>query len=248
MIDYLGTRSQPSIAGAARLTVSGEDRHLVHEAGSYFILSRAGEHLDSCGLPRLHGLALSGRGGALVLVSPLGRQQEHPGVPGRSGTDALPAAGRGQPAGGPPRAPSSLSASCRAERGATPRGVAAGAPCGRSSAWSSTPRCCWTLRRSPTASSPPPSRSATSCWAPRSVGTGRRRSSPYGERPAVPPAAPGGGGRASVVYQGMEFVLQRGPVDVLTQARPALVRAACCAALVRRARVWRLTPRAGSRP
>ena len=43
------------------------------------------------------------------------------------------------------------------------------------------------------------------------------------------------------LYQGMEFVLQRGPIDVLAQARPALVRAACCAAVVRRARVWRLT-------
>jgi hypothetical protein len=43
------------------------------------------------------------------------------------------------------------------------------------------------------------------------------------------------------LYQGMEFVLQRGPLDVLAQARPAMVRAACCAAMVRRAPVWRLT-------
>ena len=41
------------------------------------------------------------------------------------------------------------------------------------------------------------------------------------------------------LYQGMEFVLQRGMRDVLGQARPAAVRSAACAALVRRAQVWR---------
>jgi hypothetical protein len=39
----------------------------------------------------------------------------------------------------------------------------------------------------------------------------------------------------------MEFVLQRGAVDALRQVRPVAVRSAACAALLRRARVWRLT-------
>jgi hypothetical protein len=43
------------------------------------------------------------------------------------------------------------------------------------------------------------------------------------------------------VYQGMEFVLQRGMRDVVREARPALTRSACCAAALRKARVWRLT-------
>jgi hypothetical protein len=43
------------------------------------------------------------------------------------------------------------------------------------------------------------------------------------------------------LYQGMEFVLQRGMRDVLSQAGPAWTRASACAALVARARVWRLT-------
>jgi hypothetical protein len=43
------------------------------------------------------------------------------------------------------------------------------------------------------------------------------------------------------VYQGMEFVLQRGMRDVAGMAGQALTRARCCAAAARRARVWRLT-------
>jgi hypothetical protein len=43
------------------------------------------------------------------------------------------------------------------------------------------------------------------------------------------------------LYQGMEFVLQRGLRDVPNQARPALTRAACCAAALRNSSVWRLT-------
>ena len=42
------------------------------------------------------------------------------------------------------------------------------------------------------------------------------------------------------VYQGMEFVLQRGMRDVAGKAGEALTRARCCAAAARRARVWRL--------
>jgi hypothetical protein len=43
------------------------------------------------------------------------------------------------------------------------------------------------------------------------------------------------------IYQGMEFVLQRGMRDVAGKVDIAWTRAACCAAAVVRARVWRLT-------
>jgi membrane carboxypeptidase/penicillin-binding protein len=43
------------------------------------------------------------------------------------------------------------------------------------------------------------------------------------------------------VYQGMEFVLQNGMRDVAGKAGTAASRAACCAAGLRRARVWSLT-------
>jgi hypothetical protein len=42
------------------------------------------------------------------------------------------------------------------------------------------------------------------------------------------------------LYQGMEFVLQRGVADVATQVRPAIMRSKRCLAGLRRARVWRL--------
>ena len=43
------------------------------------------------------------------------------------------------------------------------------------------------------------------------------------------------------VYQGMEFVLQRGMRDAIGKTGTAAMRARCCAAGLRRARVWRLT-------
>ena len=43
------------------------------------------------------------------------------------------------------------------------------------------------------------------------------------------------------IYQGMEFVLQRGMRDVAGKAGTAATRARCCGAGLRRARVWRLT-------
>jgi hypothetical protein len=43
------------------------------------------------------------------------------------------------------------------------------------------------------------------------------------------------------LYQGMEFVLQRGMLDAAGQVRPAAMRASRCAAVLRHAAVWRLT-------
>ena len=42
------------------------------------------------------------------------------------------------------------------------------------------------------------------------------------------------------VYQGMEFVLQNGMRDVAGKAGTAAMRARCCGAALRRAKVWRL--------
>ena len=42
------------------------------------------------------------------------------------------------------------------------------------------------------------------------------------------------------VYQGMEFVLQRGLSDVVGKGGTALLRSRCCAAFLRRAQVWHL--------
>ena len=56
----------------SRLTVQGEDEHLVHEAAYLYLLSRFGEHLESKGLTRVHALALTGPRGAIALLLPSG--------------------------------------------------------------------------------------------------------------------------------------------------------------------------------
>jgi hypothetical protein len=43
------------------------------------------------------------------------------------------------------------------------------------------------------------------------------------------------------IYQGMEFILQRGMRDVVGKFDTALTRALCCAAGLARAHVWRAT-------
>jgi hypothetical protein len=43
------------------------------------------------------------------------------------------------------------------------------------------------------------------------------------------------------IYQGMEFILQRGMRDVLGKAGIGMTRVACCTAGLARARVWRAT-------
>lgn len=74
IIDYFGRavavldRAGP----CTRLIVQGTDENLVHEAAYHYLLSRVGEHLDHRGLPRLHALALAGAGGAVAVLFPSG--------------------------------------------------------------------------------------------------------------------------------------------------------------------------------
>ena len=73
IVDYFGKAVSVLEPGfPERLTVHGEDEHLVHEAAYQFLTSRAGKHLDAIGLPRLHALALAGAQGAVALMLPSG--------------------------------------------------------------------------------------------------------------------------------------------------------------------------------
>ena len=56
----------------SRVEIQGEDAGLVHEAAYQFLLSRIGEHLDARGLVRLHALGLSGPLGAVAVMLPSG--------------------------------------------------------------------------------------------------------------------------------------------------------------------------------
>jgi hypothetical protein len=72
VVDYFGRALSVLDRRTGRLVVKGEDPGLVHEAAYHFLLSRVGEHLDACGLVRLHALGLSANGGAIALMLPSG--------------------------------------------------------------------------------------------------------------------------------------------------------------------------------
>jgi hypothetical protein len=72
LIDYFGKALSIYDRPRERLLIEGEDEHLVHEAAYQFILSRVGMHLEAIGLPRLHALGLSGRQGGVAVLLPSG--------------------------------------------------------------------------------------------------------------------------------------------------------------------------------
>ena len=72
IVDYFGRAVSVLDRTRERLVAQGLDKHLVHEAAYHFILSRAGQHLDARGLPRLHSLALAGPRGAVAVLLPSG--------------------------------------------------------------------------------------------------------------------------------------------------------------------------------
>ncbi|MGH2956790.1 MAG: hypothetical protein ACRDL6_07335 [Solirubrobacterales bacterium] len=72
VIDYFGQAVSVLDRAAQRLVIQGEDEGVLHQAGYLFLLSRLGEHLDARGLPRLHGLGLAGADGGVVTLLPSG--------------------------------------------------------------------------------------------------------------------------------------------------------------------------------
>ncbi len=72
IVDYFGRAVSILDRTSGAIVVQGEDEHLVHEAAYLFVLSRVGEHLDRLGLPRLHALGLVGSQGGLAVMLPSG--------------------------------------------------------------------------------------------------------------------------------------------------------------------------------
>ena len=72
VVDYFGRAVSILDRRRGHIVVQGEDAGLVHEAAYQFLLSRLGEHLDARGLVRLHALGLSGAAGALAVMLPSG--------------------------------------------------------------------------------------------------------------------------------------------------------------------------------
>ena len=207
----------------------------MHEAAYHFVVSRIGEHLDRIGLVRLHALGLAGAAGGVAVMLPSGGGKSTLGLQAlrdrrRLLSDDSPAAG--------PRGrlhPFPLRIGVNATD-------AASLPAGhvrRIDRMEHHPKLALELAAFRDRIEPARSRCATSSSASGRSGGGARLE-PLGRRRALGPLL-----RESVVgvglYQGMEFVLQRGLRDVFSQAGPGLVRARGCAAGLARAQVWRLT-------
>jgi hypothetical protein len=236
IVDYFGRALSLLDRNSGRLIVQGEDKHLVHEAAYLFLLYRIGAHLDRCKLPRLHALALVGAPGAVAVLLPAGggkstlalRALREEGVRLLSEDSPL-IDGRGRLYPFPLRI--GINAT---DAESMPEGHVR-----RLERMEFQPKLA--LELSAFAARIEPERQPL-----RHIVVGKRTLGRDARLEAVPRrAAVGTLFREAVVgvgvYQGMEFVLQRGLRDMLSQAGIAATRASCCAAGLRRARVWRLT-------
>ena len=236
VIDYFGAAVSIFDRRAGHLRVQGLGDDLVHEAVYLFLLSRVGEHLERIGLPRLHALGLSGRYGGVAVMLPSG------GGKSTLAVNALQADGvRLLSEDSPLIDRHGLMHPFPLRLGVNP-GDADRLP----------PGLVRTLDRM---EFHPKTLLDVTAFADRiesrpqplrDVVLGQRT---LGRRAALEPV-----GRVDLagpllrecvvgvgLYQGMEFVLQRGMRDVAGKLRPAAVRLACSAAVLARARTWRLT-------
>jgi hypothetical protein len=236
VVDYFGRAVSVVDRSGTRVLVQGEDRHLVHEAAYHFLLSRIGEHLDVRGLPRIHALGLVGGQDAVAVMLPSGggkttlalRALREDGVRLLSEDTPL-LDGRGTLHPFPLRIAVNATDAERLPEGSVrelermefhPKLVLeVDAFADRIEPSARPLRHLVIGRRSL-------GRAARLEPVPRSAALG----------PLLREAVIGVG-----VYQGMEFVLQRGMRDVLGNMGIAGKRARSCAAGLARARVWRLT-------
>lgn len=72
LVDYFGRALLALDRGRCRAVVQGEDFGLVREAAQNLLVSRIGEHLNRLGLVRLHALGLAGAQGGVAVTMPSG--------------------------------------------------------------------------------------------------------------------------------------------------------------------------------
>jgi hypothetical protein len=235
-IDYFGSALSVYDRGAGTLLVQGEDLHLVHEAIYHFLLSVVGEHLDSIAMPRLHALGVAGRKGALALLLPSG---------GGKSTLALHALRDGDvrliSEDSPLLDRRGFLHPFPLRVGVNPH-QAAELPSNnvrRIERMEFDPKLLLDLDSFRERIEPRPQPLRHLVIGSRSLSEAPQLA-PLPKRAALRTLM-----REVVVgvglYQGMEFVLQRGMGDLLGQVRPAFVRSAACATALRRAQVWGLT-------
>lgn len=236
VVDYFGRAVSIYDRRADRLLIQGEDEQLVHEAAYQFLLSRIGIHLDRLGLTRLHALGMSGRHGAVAVMLPSG------GGKSTLAVRALQEEGRLLISEDSPLIDRRGRLHPFPLRVGVNEGDADRLPSGalrRIERMEFHPKLVLDVEAfdGKIQRAPQPLRHLV-------VGQRTLGRTPTLER--IPRrSAVGTLFREAVVgvgiYQGMEFVLQRGMRDVAGKVGTARTRAMCCAAGLARAQVWRLS-------
>lgn len=236
VVDYFGRAVSVLDREAGTMRVEGESSQLVHEAVYLFLLSRIGEHLDARGLTRVHSLALAGRGGAVIVLLPSG------GGKSTLALHALAVNGVRLLAEDTPLLDRSGLVHPFPLRLAVNEADAERLPPGavhRIERMEFHPKVALDRGAFADRIEARPTPLAHIVVGRRALGT-RAELEPLARRDAIGPLL-----REAVVgigvYQGMEFVLQRGFHDLPGKAGTALGRARSCGTALRRARVWRLT-------
>jgi hypothetical protein len=236
IIEYFGQAMATLDRRTGRLVVEGEDRQLVHEAAYQFVVSRIGEHLDRRGFVRLHSLGLAAPGGAFAVMLPSGGGKSTLVMRALADervrllsedTPLLDRRGLLHPF--PLRIGVNVTDAHTLPEGAVRR----------IDRMEFHPK--YALEIDAFAdriqSEPVPLRHIV--IGHRSLGR-EPRLEPVGRTSAAGPLL-----REAVfglgVYQGMEFVLQHGMRDSVSKLGTLGARSACCALMLRQARVWRLT-------
>jgi hypothetical protein len=236
VVDYFGRTVAILDPQTNQVMFQGDDLSITHEAVYQLLVSRIGEHLEKIGLPRLHGLSLSGKHGAVVVMLPSGggkttlalRALQSDEVRLLSEDSAL-IDGRGRLHPFPLRIGVNATDAAKLPPGHVRR----------IERMELHPKFALEIAAFQDRIERDPQPLKHIVIGQRSLGMGARLD-PLPRRSAVPTLF-----REAVVgvgiYQGMEWLLQHGMRDVIRQVPPALVRSRCCLAGLRRAKVWRLT-------
>jgi hypothetical protein len=236
IVDYFGLVVSVLDRDAGRIAIQGEDEHLVHEAAYLFLISKVGEHLDRLGMPRLHALGLSARQGAVAIMLPSG---------GGKSTLAL----RALHADGVRLVSEDAPLIDRQGRlhpfplrigvNETDAEMLPNGQVRRIERMEFHPKLVLALHSFA-------ERIETKPVPLRHIVVGRRSLGVEARLEPIPRRQVLGtllreGVVGVGIYQGMEFVLQRGMRDVAGKVGTALTRSACCAAGLSKAQTWRLT-------
>jgi hypothetical protein len=237
IVDYFGRVVAVLDPDSNHVLFQGSDLSITHEAVYQCLVSHIGEHVERIGLPRLHGLALSGRNGGVVVMLPSGGGKTTLGLSALNddgvvkilSEDSALIDRRGCLHPFPLRIGVNATDAAKLPTGHVRR----------IERMELHPKFALEIAAFEDRIEREPQPLKHIVIGRRSLGPGAALD-PLPRRAAVPTLF-----REAVVgvgiYQGMEWLLQHGMRDVVRQAHPGLTRSRCCLAGLRRARVWRMT-------